>query len=191
MRKNIHSAARIRACLRIISRAQGDAARPQYRGAWIDGPRGAVLTDGFILVRLNADAPELPHVEPGRGQLDAGRVMSSAAAGADKHGWEPLELPRADELKTWIKDRGGRRARPAYVLGDGAALVNAGYLLDVLEIMGPQARAAVPAGPFSPVLIWADVESPAGADAILLPIRPDVSRHGDQARAVIDYWGRR
>lgn len=192
MNKRTHSSARIRAALRIISRAQAQGGkRKQYHGAWIDGPTGAAFTDGYTLVRLCTDAPELPHVEPG-GQFDPASFFARAAKSADKNGWAQLELPTVPELKEWIRDHGGRRAaqNASYTLG-GAVLVNPAYLLDVLEILGPGARAALPASPCEPVIIWANVERQDGADAILYPILPSIDKHGDAARAVIDFWDRR
>ncbi len=172
------------AALRRIGRAaaakQGGI-RSHFAGAFLDEQGRQCITDGFTLLRLNkpstalewAPPPHDPHVYdtiPDMLNSDGATVT--------------LKLPTAAEVRAKIaSDRAKYKAesRPAgdtlstcFNWGDGCPMVNALYLLDVLEAL-PGCTAACRTGELSPVYFHSQ-----DGDALIMPIRKYTAHSADE-----------
>ena len=170
------SAAAIRRIGKASASKQGKL-RPHFAGAFLDEQGRQCVTDGFVLLRLNkpsnalqwAPPPNDPHVYDTMPEL----LNSDGATVA-------LNLPTAAAVRAKIaSDRAKYKAEshPAgdtfstcYNWGDGLPMVNALYLLDILEAL-PGCTAACRPNELSCVYF----HSPDG-DALIMPIRKYTSR---------------
>lgn len=170
------SAAAIRRIGKASASKQGKL-RPHFAGAFLDEQGRQCVTDGFILLRLNkpsnalewAQTPNDPHV------YDTIPAMLSTDGAT-----VPLTLPTAAEVRAKIasdkaKFKASSRSKyedfsTCYNWGDGLPMVNALYLLDILEAL-PGCTAACRPNELSCVYF----HSPDG-DALIMPIRKYTSR---------------
>lgn len=168
------------AALRRIGRASASKQgkiRPHFAGAFLDEQGRQCVTDGFTLLRLNtpstalqwAPPPNDPHVYDTIPEL-----LNSDGATVT------LNLPTAAEVRAKIaSDRAKYKAEshPAgdtlstcFSWGDGLPMVNALYLLDILEAL-PGCTAACRPSELSIIYF----HSPDG-DAIIMPVRKYITR---------------
>lgn len=144
--------------------------RPSAQGAWIDADGKQCLCDGMTGVRLNSafNLIEAPEPECGdRFDLDAVIRPSQKNSIA-------LQRPSAAELRAKIKaDRAEYKAQrrskyetfiPKYDFGVGLPLVNAEYLLDLIEIF-PDCEIYAHHNPLYPIYFKS-----ASGEAVLCPI---------------------
>ena len=158
------------AAKRICKRTVERNSRRSARGAWIDKDGKQCLCDGMTGVRLNSafDLTEAPEPECGD-RYDLGEVIRPSRGNSIA-----LKCPAA-ELRAKIKtDRAEYKAQrrskyetfiPKYDFGAGLPLVNAEYLLDLLELF-PDCEIYAHENPYSPIYF----KSAAG-EAVLCPIR--------------------
>lgn len=172
------------AALRRIGRASASKQgkiRPHFAGAFLDEQGRQCITDGFTLLRLNtpstalqwAPPPNDPHVYDTIPEL-----LNSDGATVT------LNLPTAAEVRAKIaSDRAKYKAEshPAgdtlstcFSWGDGLPMVNALYLLDILEAL-PGCTAACRPAELSLVYF----HSPDG-DALIMPIRRHIANNTDE-----------
>lgn len=172
------------AALRRIGRASASKQgkiRPHFAGAFLDEQGRQCVTDGFLLIRLNtpsnvlewAPTPNDPHVYDTIPEL-----LNSDGATVT------LNLPTAAEVRAKIaSDRAKYKAEshPAgdtlstcFSWGDGLPMVNALYLLDILEAL-PGCTAACRPAELSLVYF----HSPDG-DALIMPIRRHIANNTDE-----------
>lgn len=156
-----------RICKRTVER---NSRRPSTQGAWIDKDGKQCLCDGMTGVRLNSafDLTEAPEPECGD-RFDLGAVIRPVRLNS-----VALKSPSA-ELRAKIKsDRAEYKASnrskyesfvPTYDFGEGLPLVNAEYLLDMIELF-PDCEIYAHENPYSPIYF----KSTAG-EAVLCPIR--------------------
>ena len=155
--------------------------RPHFAGAFLDEQGRQCITDGFTLLRLNtpstalqwAPPPNDPHVYDTIPEL-----LNSDGATVT------LNLPTAAEVRAKIaSDRAKYKAEshPAgdtlstcFSWGDGLPMVNALYLLNILEAL-PGCTAACRPGELSCVYF----HSPDG-DAVIMPIRRHIANSTDE-----------
>ena len=159
-----------RATVAAIKRIIRNASSGEYAGLFWAGERWNVC-DGFRLLRLRHDMPDLPHVEN-----DLNTTFLLRHVGPTD---EELPLPSVADLKAFIaaeKAKHGRLAKTPYLLGD-FILVNPQYLLDVIQAL-PGCRAYKPATPLSPIYFCTED----GDDGILMPIRPGKPKKSSRAR---------
>lgn len=165
-----------------VSASKQSKLRPHFAGAFLDEQGRQCVTDGFVLLRLNkpsnalewAQTPNDPHVYdtiPGMLNADGATVT--------------LNLPTAAEVRAKIasdKAKFKAASRPRYYedfstcynWGDGLPMVNALYLLDILEAL-PGCTAACRPNELSCVYF----HSPDG-DALIMPIRKYTIRNTDE-----------
>lgn len=154
--------------------------RPHFAGAFLDEQGRQCVTDGFVLLRLNkpsnalewAPTPNDPHVYDQIPEL-----LNTDGATVT------LTLPTAAEVRAKIasdKAKFKASSRPKYEnfstcfnWGDGYPMVNALYLLDILEAL-PGCTAVCRPDELSCVYF----HSPDG-DAIIMPIRKYTTRKSD------------
>lgn len=174
------SAAALRRIGKASASKQGKL-RPHFAGAFLDEQGRQCVTDGFILLRLNkpsnvlewAQTPNDPHV------YDTIPAMLSTDGAT-----VPLNLPTAAEVCAKIaSDRAKFKASSrskyedfstCYNWGDGLPMVNALYLLDILEAL-PGCTAAC--RPDEPSCVY--FHSPDG-DALIMPIRKYTTHNTDE-----------
>lgn len=174
------SAAALRRIGKASASKQGKL-RPHFAGAFLDEQGRQCVTDGFILLRLNkpsnvlewAQTPNDPHV------YDTIPAMLSTDGAT-----VPLNLPTAAEVRTKIasdnaKFKASSRSKyevfsTCYNWGAGLPMVNALYLLDILEAL-PGCTAACRPDELSCVYF----HSPDG-DALIMPIRRHIANSTDE-----------
>lgn len=128
----------------------------------IDGKQ--YLCDGYIAVELNEPLP-LPEIPEGMNALDIKKLINYPAYS------EIAELPDKIKLKSYIKvekaknKANGQTNNICYDFGENKPLVNAEYLLQIMELM-PNATIYIE-NCYKPIYF----ESEAGR-AVLGPIRP-------------------
>lgn len=155
--------------------------RSHFAGAFLDEQGRQYITDGFTLLRLNtpstapqwAPPPNDPHVYDTIPEL-----LNSDGATVT------LNLPTAAEVRAKIaSDRAKYKAEShpegdtlstCFSWGDGLPMVNALYLLDILEAL-PGCTAACRPGELSLVYF----HSPDG-DALIMPIRRHIANSTDE-----------
>lgn len=169
-----YTTAQLNAAKRVIKSAERyHLNRPQIHGAWSEDGKQCFM-DGFRCFRL-FDALPLDQVlttEPGDRDLRVSRFIDAA----HEANHERLILPTLKYVKDYIKDVKATRREQAltlsapipYDFGDDLPLVNAQYLVDMLELI-PDAKQA-----------WLDPDHPTTCpiyistgigEAILMPIR--------------------
>ena len=174
------SAAAIRRIGRASASKQGKL-RPHFAGAFLDEQGRQCITDGFTLLRLNkpsnalqwAPQPNDPHVYDTIPEL-----LNADGATVT------LNLPTAAEVRAKIaSDKAKFKASspPKYESfstcfswGDGLPLVNALYLLDILEAL-PGCTAACRPGELSCVYFHSS-----DGDALIMPIRRHIANNADE-----------
>ena len=160
------------AAMRVLKNSAAyNQARPVLLYSYNDGQHVNVC-DAYRLIQLNAEtAPDLPALPENMEYIDAARLMRSPAEKTDV-----LPLPEISELKNYIKiEKAKKKAAkdktaPLYSLTAESGikiLLNAQYLLDILECLpGAVARSSI-RGAIYPVYF----ESDAGR-ALICPCRP-------------------
>ncbi len=174
------SAAAIRRIGKASASKQGKL-RPHFAGAFLDEQGRQCVTDGFVLLRLNkpsnvlewAQTPNDPHVYDTMPEL-----LNSDGATVT------LNLPTAAEVRAKIasdkaKFKASSRSKyedfsTCYNWGDGLPMVNALYLLDILEAL-PGCTAACRPNELSCVYF----HSPDG-DALIMPIRKYTAHNANE-----------
>lgn len=161
-------AAAKRICKRTVER---NSRRPSTQGAWIDKDGKQCLCDGITGVRLNSafDLTEAPEPECGD-RFDLGAVIRPRRGNSIA-----LKRPAAAELRAKIKtDRAEYKASnrskyesfvSTYDFGAGLPLVNAEYLLDLLELF-PDCEIYAHENPIYPVYFKS-----ASGEGVLCPTR--------------------
>lgn len=161
-------AAAKRICKRTVER---NSHRPSTQGAWIDKDGKQCLCDGMTGVRLNGafHLTEAPEPECGD-RFDLGAVIRPSRENSIA-----LNRPPAAELRAKIKaDRAEYKAKriskyvdfiPKYDFGADLPLVNAEYLLDLIELF-PDCEIFAHENPLSPIYFQS-----AGGEAVLCPLR--------------------
>lgn len=145
--------------------------RRSAQGAWIDADGKQCLCDGITGVRLNSPFKLTVAPEPECGErFDLDAVIRPIRLNSIA-----LKRPAAAELRAKIKAdhaeyKAQRRSKyetfiPKYDFGVGLPLVNAGYLLDLLELF-PDCEIYAHENPLSPIYFKS-----AGGEGILCPIR--------------------
>ena len=155
--------------------------RSHFAGAFLDEQGRQCITDGFTLLRLNspstalqwAPAPNDPHVYD-----TIPEMLNSDGATVT------LNLPTAAEVRAKIASDRAKYKAESHPAGDtfstcfswgfGLPMVNALYLLDILEAL-PGCTAACRPAELSIVYF----HSPDG-DAIIMPIRRHITRNTDE-----------
>lgn len=155
--------------------------RPHFAGAFLDEQGRQCVTDGFVLLRLNkpsnvlewAQTPNDPHVYDTMPEL-----LNSDGATVT------LNLPTAAEVRAKIASDKAKFKAPSrskyedfstcYNWGDGLPMVNALYLLDILEAL-PGCTAACRPNELSCVYF----HSPDG-DALIMPIRKYTAHNANE-----------
>lgn len=161
-------AAAKRICKRTVDR---NGHRPSTQGAWIDADGKQCLCDGMTGVRLNSPFKLTVAPEPECGErFDLDAVIRPIRLNSIA-----LKRPAAAELRAKIKaDRAEYKAQrrpkyetfiPKYDFGGGLPLVNAKYLLDLLELF-PDCDIYAHENPLSPIYFKS-----ASGEAVLCPIR--------------------
>ena len=161
-------AAAKRICKRAVER---NSHRPSTRGAWIDADGKQCLCDGMTGVRLNSPFKLTVAPAPECGErFDLDSVIRPVRLNS-----VALKRPAIAELRAKIKsDRAEYKASnrskyesfvPTYDFGAGLPLVNAEYLLDLLELF-PDCEIYAHENPIYPIYF----KSAAG-EAVLCPIR--------------------
>lgn len=161
-------AAAKRICKRTVER---NSHRPSTRGAWIDADGKQCLCDGMTGVRLNSPFKLTVAPEPECGErFDLDAVIRPVRLNS-----VALKSPSAAELRAKIKsDRAEYKASnrskyesfvSTYDFGAGLPLVNAEYLLDLIELF-PDCEIYAHENPVYPIYF----KSAAG-EAVLCPIR--------------------
>ena len=160
-------AAAKRICKRTVERNRH---RPSTRGAWIDADGKQCLCDGMTGVRLNSafDLTEAPEPECGE-RVDLDAVIRPVRLNS-----VALKSPSAGVRAKIKSDRAEYKASnrckyesfvPTYDFGAGLPLVNAEYLLDLLELF-PDCEIYAHENPVYPIYF----KSAAG-EGVLCPIR--------------------
>lgn len=145
--------------------------RRSVQGVWIDADGKQCLCDGMTGVRLNSPFKLTVAPEPECGErFDLDAVIRPIRLNSIA-----LKRPAAAELRAKIKAdhaeyKAQRRSKyetfiPKYDFGVGLPLVNAGYLLDLLELF-PDCEIYAHENPLSPIYFKS-----AGGEGILCPIR--------------------
>lgn len=155
--------------------------RSHFAGAFLDEQGRQYITDGFTLLRLNtpsaalqwAPPPNDPHV------YDTIPAMLSTDGAT-----VPLNLPTAAEVRAKIasdnaKFKASSRSKyedfsTCYNWGDGLPMVNALYLLDILEAL-PGCTAACRPAELSCVYFHST-----DGDALIMPIRRHIANSTDE-----------
>jgi len=121
----------------------------------IDGKQ--YICNGYLVVELSKpfDLPEVPK----------NMIYPEVKRFFNETFYNKLELPEVAKLKTFIKDKKAKKEKAQYCFGEGAPLVDAEYLAQVMDLL-PDAIAYCDA-PLKPIYF----ECEAGR-AILLPIKP-------------------
>ncbi len=174
------SAAAIRRIGRASASKQGKL-RPHFAGAFLDEQGRQCITDGFTLLRLNKPSNALQWAP----QPNDSHVYDTIPELLNADGATvTLNLPTAAEVRAKIaSDKAKFKASspPKYEIfstcfswGDGLPLVNALYLLDILEAL-PGCTAACRPGELSCVYF----HSPDG-DALIMPIRRHIANNADE-----------
>lgn len=161
-------AAAKRICKRTVDR---NGHRPSTQGAWIDADGKQCLCDGMTGVRLNSPFKLTVAPEPECGE----RFGLDAVIRPIRLNSIALKRPAAADLRAKIKaDRAEYKAQrrskyetfiPKYDFGGGLPLVNAKYLLDLIELF-PDCEIYAHDNPRYPIYF----KSAAG-EAVLCPIR--------------------
>lgn len=138
-------------------------------GAWMQNGKQC-LCDGYHAVMLDNEIPGLPQVPDDVEKFDLDHSISFSRCNIGS----VLELPTIAELKAYIKTQKaenkarGIKAPVSYDFGEGLPLVNAHYLLDMLELLpGCEAVCRREKPPISAIYFKADGQG----EGILLPIR--------------------
>ena len=161
-------AAAKRICKRTVDR---NGHRPSTQGAWIDADGKQCLCDGMTGVRLNSPFKLTVAPEPECGD----RFDLDAVIRPSQKNSIALNRPAAAELRAKIKaDRAEYKAQrrskyetfiSKYDFGGGLPLVNAEYLLDIIELF-PDCEIYAHENPLSPIYFKS-----ASGEAVLCPIR--------------------
>lgn len=161
-------AAAKRICKRTVER---NSRRPSTQGAWIDKDGKQCLCDGMTGARLNSafHLTEAPEPECGD-RFDLGAVIRPIRGNSIA-----MKRPDYAELRAKIKaDRAEYEAKrvskyvdfiPKYDFGASLPLVNAEYLLDLIELF-PDCEIYAHKNPNSPIYFKS-----AGGEAVLCPLR--------------------
>ena len=143
----------------------------------VEGLKYATITngcqyfcDGYRFVALNQPLPGFPEIPENVGAVEFAKLDTPTDSPA------PLQLPDLNELKNWIKRRtaehkaAGQKTKLTlnYQFGDCLPVVNAAYLVDMMEAL-PGAVAAVDHDKRNPkaVRIWFTAENGHG---LLMPM---------------------
>ena len=148
-------------------------ARKALHYAWIDGEGRQCACDGYRAYRLREHLPLEPRPEDAGEAIDLDRIMPDVSTGR----YAAVPLPSMAELRAFIAverakhtfKRGKRAPDIYYDLGDGAPLVNAQYLLDMLAVFPDAAEifySYAADGRYAPLVIRSE-----RGDGILLPVR--------------------
>lgn len=160
-------AAAKRICKRTVER---NSHRPSTQGAWIDADGKQCLCDGMTGVRLNSPFKLTVAPEPECGErFDLDAVIRPVRLNS-----VALKSPSAGVRAKIKSDRAEYKASnrskyesfvPTYDFGAGLPLVNAEYLLDLLELF-PGCEIYAHENPVYPIYFKS-----AGGEAVLCPIR--------------------
>lgn len=161
----------LNAAKRIIKSAKNGPRSALY-GSWMEGDLQCYC-DGYRAVRLREALPT-ETIPAGTMPMNVSNIVESDR----RNMGEVLSLPTIPDLKAHIKigkvtnKFNNRGDRVEYDFGEGLPLVNAEYLLDMLELLpGCTATAAKHRPELSPIYFEAD-----GGDGILLPVRRDAAK---------------
>ncbi|MBQ8708551.1 MAG: hypothetical protein IJ523_10730 [Succinivibrionaceae bacterium] len=113
-------------------------ARTSLHYAWTDEQGRQCVCDGYRAYRLTEHLPLEPRPENAGKPIDLGKIVPDISSGV----YAAVPLPSISELRAYITVERAKIAhipakrRPGiyYDLGDGAPIVNAQYLLDLLAV---------------------------------------------------------
>ena len=156
----------LNAAKRIIKSAKSNNSREYIHGSWMqDGMQ--CYCDGYHGVRLNNPLPT-EEIPPNSERMDLSGVIKSAK----EYAGAVLKLPTVSELKAHIKfEKANKkvnrdRSPVTYDFGPDLPLVNAEYLLNMLELLpGCKAKAKFGSS-VGPIYFEAEA-----GDGVLLPVR--------------------
>lgn len=140
--------------------------RESLHYAWIDSEGRQCVCDGYRAFRFKEPLPLEPRPENAGEAIDLDKIMP------DGNGYASSPLPSAKELKALIaieKARAGRGYRGAkWDFGDGKPIVNAEFLLDLVQVFPDATEIFHGVGTKICSTMFARCDA---GDAILLPLR--------------------
>ena len=157
----------ILAAARRLLKVAGSMSREAFSGAWTGKDGRQYICSGYHGAALN-EPLDLP-------ESAGGEMVEAEILGTRRGETKPLPLPTAAQVRAHIKlctaEKDffqGRKGHIVWDFGPGLPLVNARYLLDMLDLL-PDAAAVchVQHTEFSPIYFTC-----AAGDGILLPVRP-------------------
>lgn len=162
------NAAKVRAAKRILKSAMNDSGRTALHYAWIDEQRRQCICDGFRAFRTpqNNFLPLEPRPEDAGNPVQLEKVYPNIAS------YEECAAPSLADVKAHIAaERADGRTKTGieYDMGDNMPVVNAHYLVDMLELL-PGAKLYLKPDQsrmISPMVFIAED----GSDGLLLPVR--------------------
>lgn len=149
----------------LLKAAKKDSGRTALHYAWIDGKGRQCVCDCFRAFRLNEALPLEERPADAGDPIDLDKVIPDI-----RKGYAAVALPDVKEVKAFIaleRAAKGRKCSPVWDLGRGKPVVNAAYLVDLLNVL-PDATEIYCGGLFSP--LYAKSER---GDAVLLPVRSE------------------
>lgn len=138
-------------------------------GAWMQNGKQC-LCDGYHAVMLDSEIPGLPQVPDDVEKFDLDHSISFSRNNCGT----VLVLPTGAELKAYIKTQKaeykarGIKTPVSYDFGEGLPLVNAHYLLDMLELLPDCAAVCHREKPLVSAIYF---KNPELGEGVLLPVR--------------------
>ena len=153
-----------------------DTSRPVLCYAWLDSAGRQCTLDGYRAYRLY-QALDLPPKPADLDPIDLDKIFPAVHQGERLDG---ILIPAPDRaaVKAFIdlqRAESGKKAGALYQFGPGLPVVNAVYLLDLLDVL-PDAKLYISA---NAPLVSPIYASGAAGDALLLPVRVDSTERAD------------
>ena len=163
------SAGRLNVCKRLIK----ECTRRDLAGMGYDENRNIwYILDGYRMFRFSEDLPSLPRMP---GKFEHEKVIPETTVG------RRLPTPTTAELKAHIAAHGLRRNGRGQVFAYTPQgwptwiAVNVFFLLDVLQVVGPDVNFREPVKAWTPIY-FADGRDDVQTDGIILPIRTEAAK---------------
>lgn len=160
-----------RTITKLLERSKKENHRPALHYAWLDKDGRQCVCDGFVAFRLKEPLPLEPRPDNVGNGIDLDNVMP------DGKGYVSSPLPSAKEIRAHIavekaKAGGKRGTSVLWDFGEGKPVVDAHYLLDLVNVFPDAAEIFHGAGEkiLSPLFVRCE-----RGDAILLPVRTNRS----------------
>lgn len=156
-----------RTITKLLDRCKKENHRPALHYAWMDKDGRQCVCDGFIAFRLNEPLPLEPRPDNVGDGIDLDKVFP------DGKDYAATPLPSAKEIRAHIavekaKAGGKRGVSVLWDFGEGKPVVNANYLLDLVNVFPDATEIFHGTGEklHSPLVVRCE-----RGDAILLPVR--------------------